>query len=126
MKNDINVHQLLKDHGFLKGWTINTVYWWAKSSYEFRLLDNGFKLIYIRAGKFIETPFPDATIADLENTIYFYGLHQELLPRQYSNIYKRLADEINRKAKEQKAAQRLVESNKKRKAKRVEKFSKVA
>jgi hypothetical protein len=102
--------EFLTLHGFEQGKTVNTKDWYTNKSQEIRLGDNSFSHHRNRNGFLVPTDYPKADIKMLENVIFLNGINGEFLRRLHSAYAVVYAPKIIRK----------------RKAKRVEKFEKVA
>ncbi len=61
---------LLLEHGFECGKSVNTKDWYAKRVHEIRLNENGFTHMRHKAGKFIPEYYPNTSLRQLELVIF--------------------------------------------------------
>ena len=78
--------QLLENHGFTAGGSTSTKDWYIKRNQEVRLMGNGFRHLKIKGGRYVEFPYPIATLEDLEIFIYKNYLNEENVPRLFTPI----------------------------------------
>jgi ABC-type transporter Mla maintaining outer membrane lipid asymmetry ATPase subunit MlaF len=102
--------EYLQSHGFERGHTVNTQDWWIKKSQEIRLHEKYFSHHRNRLGVLVGQGYLKADMEILENVIFSNYLNLEFARRLYSVPMVRFA----------------VKRIKKRRAKRVENFVKVA
>jgi hypothetical protein len=102
--------EFLESHGFERGHTINTKDWYTKKSQEIRLHEKYFSHHRNRLGVLVGQDYLKADMAMLETVIFSNSLNLEFARRLYSVPMVRFA----------------VKPIKKRRAKRVENFVKVA
>ena len=75
---------LLNDHGFEQGHTVNTVYWWAKKSHEFRVLEGGVMHTNCKGGNLIQVNYANITECRLEMLIFDNKLNKAGVPRRFA------------------------------------------